>query len=149
VESTDPRLRPFLERMLFGQPLTARRAARLIAGTSLVLTLAGGVVARFVDHRDFNTLGDGLWWALQTVTTVGYGDIVPTNFVGRIIGAALMLNGIALITVITATVTATLVERARRERDGSQGQVLAKLDRIESRLDELSRCGSDPGPPRA
>jgi voltage-gated potassium channel len=127
--------------MLFGQTLTVRRAARIIAGTSLALTVVGGVVARLLDHRDFHTFGDGLWWSLQTVTTVGYGDIVPRNTVGRLIGAALMLNGIALIAVITAGVTATFIERARRERSGYEDQVLAKLDRLESRLDELQGSG--------
>jgi hypothetical protein len=48
--------------MLFGQTLTVRRAARIIAGTSLALTVVGGVVARLLDHRDFDTFGDGLWW---------------------------------------------------------------------------------------
>jgi voltage-gated potassium channel len=127
--------------MLFGQTLTVRRAARIIAGTSLALTVVGGVVARLLDHRDFDTFGDGLWWALQTVTTVGYGDIVPKNTVGRLIGAALMLNGIALIAVVTAGVTATFIERARRERSGYEDQVLAKLDHLESRLDQLQGSG--------
>jgi voltage-gated potassium channel len=133
--------------MLFGRPLTPRRAARIIAGTSLLLTLVGGIVARLADHRDFSSIGAALWWALQTVTTVGYGDIAPKDLVGRIIGAVLMLNGIALITVVTATVTAALIERARQERAGSEDQVLAKLDRLESRLDELSPRGPDPRPP--
>jgi voltage-gated potassium channel len=128
--------------MLFGRTLTVRRAARIIAGSSLLLTLVGGVVARLLDHRDFETFGDGLWWALQTVTTVGYGDVVPRNTIGRLLGAALMLNGIALVAVITAAVTATFIERARRERGGEEDRVMAKLERIESRLDELQAGGS-------
>jgi voltage-gated potassium channel len=136
-----PRLQSRLEHTLFGQTLTVRRAARIIAGSSLALTVAGGVAARLLDHRDFHTFGDGLWWALQTVTTVGYGDIVPRNTIGRLIGAAVMLNGIALVAVITAGVTATFIERARRERSGDEDQVLAKLERIESRLDQLQGSG--------
>jgi voltage-gated potassium channel len=128
--------------MLFGQTLTVRRAARIIASTSLTLTVVGGVVARLLDHRDFDTFGDGLWWALQTVTTVGYGDIVPRDTIGRLIGAVLMLNGIALVAVITAGVTATFIERARRERSGYEDQVLAKLEHLESRLDELQAGGA-------
>jgi voltage-gated potassium channel len=137
-----------MERVLFGRPITARRAARIIASASLVLTVAGGVAARFLDHREFPTIGDGLWWALQTVTTVGYGDIAPERTVGRLIGAALMLNGIALITVVTAAVTATFIERARKERTGSDQDVVGQLERIESRLDEIARSGSGPGTPR-
>jgi voltage-gated potassium channel len=132
------RPRPRLERALFGQPFTARRAARLIAGASLVLTLTGGAAAWLIDKKDFGSLGDSLWWALQTVTTVGYGDVVPDHTSGRLIGAVLMLNGIALLTVVTAAVTAMLIEQTRRRRLASDENVLAKLERIEARLAELN-----------
>jgi voltage-gated potassium channel len=123
--------------MLFGQTLTIRRAARIIATSSAALTLVGGLAAWLLNRRDFHTFGDSLWWALQTVTTVGYGDIVPRDTLGRLIGAALMLNGIALAAVITAAVTATFIERARRERSGADDEVLTRLKQIESRLDQL------------
>jgi voltage-gated potassium channel len=126
-------------RVLTSKEITPRRAARLIAGASLLLTLAGGIAARLIDHKDFDSIGDSLWWALQTVTTVGYGDVVPAHDSGRLIGAVLMLNGIALLSVITAGVTAMLIERARRQAPGADGEVLAKLDRIESRLAEIER----------
>ena len=58
------------------KPITARRAAVIIATYTAFVTFAGGVVARPADRKDFDSLGDGLWWALQTVTTVGYGDVV-------------------------------------------------------------------------
>jgi voltage-gated potassium channel len=73
------------------------------------------------------------------VTTVGYGDVVPAHTSGRLIGTVLMLNGIALLSVITAGVTAMLIEQARRHAPGADGEVLAKLDRIESRLAEIER----------
>jgi voltage-gated potassium channel len=123
-----------LRRYLDARPLTARRAARVIAASSLMLTLAGGVAAWLIDRREFDGLGDALWWALQTVTTVGYGDVVPENLGGRLIGGALMLQGIALLTVITAAVTATLIEQARQRRPPESDPVLAKLEQIESRL---------------
>jgi voltage-gated potassium channel len=84
-----------MRRSLGNRPLTARRAARVIALSTLLLTVAGGGGAWLVDRRDFNGLGDGMWWAVQTVTTVGYGDVVPENVWGRLIGGALMLQGIA------------------------------------------------------
>ena len=86
---------------------------------------------------------------MQTVTTVGYGDVVPRGTVGRLIGAVLMLNGIALITVITAIVTAMLVEQARRRRgEGLESEIAAALERIEGRLEEIeSRIGSSRGQP--
>ena len=132
------RHRPFVERALFGRAITPGRAATIIAGASLLMTVSGGAAARLLDKKDFASFRDGMWWALQTVTTVGYGDIVPTDTVGRLIGAILMLNGIALLTVVTAGVTALLIEQSRRRRSTSDDPVLARLERIESRLSELN-----------
>jgi len=127
--------RPRLAQLLLGRELAPRRAARLIAGASLTLTIAGGVAGRLLDEKDFHSLNDSLWWALQTVTTVGYGDVVPAHTSGRLIGALLMLNGIALLTVVTAAITAMLVEQARRRvTTSSDERLMEKLDRIETRL---------------
>ena len=112
------------------------------------MTFAGGTIAWLLDRKDFATLGDGLWWALQSVTTVGYGDIVPSRGTGRVIGAFVMVSGIAFLTVITAAVTAALIEAARRRRplDGDADrapellqEVSSRLSAIEARLDELDR----------
>ena len=128
--------RSLLQRALFGKPITPRRAAQLIAAASLLLTLVGGLAAWLLDRDGIGSFGDSLWWAMQTVTTVGYGDVVPQGTVGRLIGAVLMLNGIALLSVITAAVTAMLIERARRQR-GQPEEPMATLERIESRLGEI------------
>jgi voltage-gated potassium channel len=125
-----------LQRALQDRPLTARRAAWVIAASTFVLTVAGGLGAWLVDRRDFDGVGDALWWAMQTVTTVGYGDVVPEHLAGRLIGVVLMLQGIALLTVITASVSATLIEQARRRRQQPDA-VLAKLEQIESRLEAI------------
>ena len=127
-----------LQRSLEGRQLTAQRAARVIAGSTFLLTLAGGFGAWLIDRKDFDGLGDALWWAVQTVTTVGYGDVVPQHVSGRLIGVALMLQGIALLTVITAAVTATLIEQARqRLRHSEPDAVLAKLEQVEARLESI------------
>jgi voltage-gated potassium channel len=127
-----------LRRFLDIRPLTARRAATVIASSTLLLTLAGGVGVWLIDRREFDSLGDALWWAVQTVTTVGYGDVVPDHVAGRLVGAALMLQGIALLTVITASVTATLIEQARRRRSEPDA-VLAKLEEVEARLKAIEQ----------
>ncbi len=67
-----------------------------------------------LDHREYPTIGRGLWFALQTVTTVGYGDVTPARTEGRVIAAVLMLTAIGFLAVITASVTAALVESGRR-----------------------------------
>lgn len=133
--------------MLFSKPINPRRAGALIAATSLTLTVLGGLLVWIFDSRGIGSLGNSFWWAMQTVTTVGYGDVVPKGFTGRVIGAILMLNGIALISVVTAVVTATLVEQARRRRSAiDDKEVAAALSRIEARLERIeASLPGDPG----
>ena len=133
-----------MERSLFKGTLTARRAAQMIAASTILITVAAGLAVWIFDHKEFENLSDALWWALQTVTTVGYGDIVPNQTAGRLIGAVLMLNGIALISVVSAAVTASLIEQARRQRLGSDEELLAKLEQIEARLAQMESSGSGP-----
>jgi len=123
------------------EPLTARRAAQIIMLATFLVTLAGGFLIWLLDHKEFPNLGTSMWWALQTVTTVGYGDVVPADTKGRIIGAVLMLQGIGLITVVAAAVTATLIEQVRKRRklDDDSGTA-AHLERIEARLEEIERA---------
>ena len=73
---TPPKV-PRTARLLLRQSLTARRAAAIIAAFTLVITVAGGILERVFDRPEFPTIGKGLWFALQTVTTVGYGDVTP------------------------------------------------------------------------
>jgi len=86
-----------------------------------------------------------MWWALQTVTTVGYGDVTPKKLSGRIIAAFVMLEGIAFLTIVIAAITSTFVARAAREReiteaadeDNAEVRIEAQLAGIERRLDQL------------
>src|SRR5262245_18364792 len=98
------------------QHATIRTAGAVIVSVTFVTVLVSGAVIRIFDESEFPTLGDGLWWALQTVTTVGYGDIVPKDLFGRILAAIVMLEGIAFLTVVTAVITSIFIERANRER---------------------------------
>ena len=139
-----------LAAVLRRRPLTPRRAAVIIAGYTALVTFAGALVGWLADRKDFDSFGDALWWALQTVTTVGYGDVVPSSGTGRVVGAFVMISGIAFLTVITAAVTAALIEAARRRQPPSdreqQAELMqemsARLAAIEARLEER---GSQPG----
>jgi voltage-gated potassium channel len=125
-------------RFVFRKPLTPYRAGRAIALATLVVTVAAGVGMRLLDRSDFDNVWLGLWWSVQTVTTVGYGDVVPHTPGGRIVGAAMMLVGIAFLTVITAMITAALVETLRRRYEEASGVHLqSKLDDINDRLERL------------
>jgi voltage-gated potassium channel len=125
-------------RFLLRRELTPARAGWAIASATAVVTVACGLVIRVVDPADFDTVGQGMWWAVQTVTTVGYGDIVPAHTGGRVIGAILMLSGIGFLTVVTAVVTAAFLETVRRRMgDPGHTEVLAKLDDLSERLQAL------------
>jgi voltage-gated potassium channel len=120
--------------------LTARRAGLLIGGATLIVAIAGGLLMRSVDRHEFPTLGSGLWWAVQTITSVGYGDHVPTTTGGQLLATLVMLTGLGFLSVITASISAVFVESARRRRQGRNRvtleQIAERLERIERRLDE-------------
>ena len=122
-------------KLLARKPLTARRAAQIIASVTVSITIISGVVMHFTDEKTYPTVGDGLWWAIQTVTTVGYGDLVPSSTAGRLVAALVMVLGIGFLTVITAAITSTFIESAKRRLQGSETDALsAKLDQIGERL---------------
>jgi len=109
----------------------------IIITATVLITVAGGITIRLLDHQDFGSIGEGMWWAVQTVTTVGYGDVVPHDTGGRLIASVVMLTGIAFLSLITASVTALLVEQARQRRQGPEDPVEGKLDRISARLEAI------------
>jgi voltage-gated potassium channel len=130
---------PYL-RFLLRRELTPARAGWAIASASAAVTLVCGIVIRFIDPADFDSVGQGLWWAVQTVTTVGYGDIVPQHVSGRLVGSVLMLSGIGFLTVVTAVITAAFLETVRRNMgDPGHTEVIEKLDEISARLGALEQ----------
>ena len=136
---------PLTARLLLRSSLTARRAAGIIAAFTAAITVAGGVLERLVDHQEYPTIGRGLWFALQTVTTVGYGDVTPSQTGGRFIAAVIMLSGIGFLAVITAAVTASLVESSRRRfAEQSELDAARKLDEISERLAKIEAAVERP-----
>jgi voltage-gated potassium channel len=93
---------------------TPARAVRAIACVTLLVNLASGTLMWLIDRKEFPTLGRGLWWAAQTVSTVGYGDVVPHATRGRLVAVVVMLSALAFLTVVTAAITATLLESTQR-----------------------------------
>jgi voltage-gated potassium channel len=129
------------------EPPSVRTAARVIVVATAAVVVAGGVLMRLLDRDEYSNVWVGMWWALQTVTTVGYGDVTPRNPSGRIIAAFVMLWGIAFLTITVAAITSTFVARAAKEREAAEGavedeaevRIEARLDRIERRFDELEQ----------
>jgi voltage-gated potassium channel len=139
---------PLTARLLLHESLTARRAAAIIAAFTFLITVAGGILERLLDRQEYQTIGKGLWFALQTVTTVGYGDVTPKHTEGRIIAAVLMLTAIGFLAVITASVTAALVESSRRRfAAGSEADLGQRLDEVNARLARLEAALGE-GPSR-
>jgi voltage-gated potassium channel len=124
-------------RLLLPSDVTARRAGVAVAVVTVAATVVGGLLIWLVDRDEFPTVGRGLWWALQTVTTVGYGDAVPARTQGQIIAAVVMLVGIGFIAVTTAAITAVFLESARRRLRRGDTDTVARLDDIAARLDRL------------
>jgi voltage-gated potassium channel len=122
------------------EPVSVRNAASVIVVTTLAIVIVGGVAMRIIDHHEYSNIWDGMWWSLQTVTTVGYGDITPKNAPGKLVGALVMLQGIAFLAIITAAVTSTFVARAQAEREAkAHASDDVAEDRLESRLVDVSQ----------
>ena len=127
------------------EPPSVRMAVNVIVVTTAAVVIAGGVLMRVFDHREYANIWVGIWWALQTVTTVGYGDVTPEHASGRIIAAFVMLEGIAFVTIMVAAITSIFVARAEKERgaaeeaaeDADQLRIEKRLDSIDQRLERL------------
>jgi voltage-gated potassium channel len=118
--------------------LTLFRAVSTIIALALILVLIAGVLVRLVEPDTFTSIGLSYWWAVETVTTVGYGDVVPQDPPGRIVGVLLMLAGLALIPTLTSVIVSTLLSKRRQAEQERLEQMVerveAHLSRIEQRL---------------
>ncbi len=129
------------------EPPSVRTAAGVIVTATTVVVVGGGVLIRLLDHGEYSNVWVGMWWALQTVTTVGYGDVTPKNPSGRIVAILVMLQGIAFLAITTAAITSTFVARASKERekaraadeDDTEVRIEARLVSIDQRLDGLEK----------
>lgn len=101
------------------------------------IILMSGIFIAGIDP-DINTIGEGLWWAWVTVTTVGYGDIVPGSQLGKVFGAILILMGIGIFSLLTASFSAFFVARDE-ENDPEEKLILKKLDAIDEKLSLLEQ----------
>jgi voltage-gated potassium channel len=136
----------------YGDDPTSARLAMFVIVVAVVTTVVvGGVLMWLVDRREYPDLGVAFWYALQTVTTVGYGDVTPSEPIGRVVGGVIMVLAFAFLAIVTASITSVFLEsrqKARRlkaETDEAEHranleaqfeQLLTRLDAIERRLGE-------------
>ncbi len=125
----------------------ARSVTIGLALAFVTLGLAGAIVMRIADPHNFPSLGLAFWWAIETITTVGYGDHVPTTTAGRLVGAVEMVVGVSFIAFLTAGVTSTVIQRAaapaehddRASTQKNTEAIVAALTDNKAAIDDLGR----------
>lgn len=128
----------WLLRRIEKKGLQPRYAAYVVIGFWAVAIIVFGVVERLIDPDTFGSIWLGIWWATQTVTTVGYGDVVPQQTAGKVIAVFLMLGGLSFLAVLTGAITSAFVTRAQGgDQEESSDAVLKRLDELSSQLEAL------------
>ena len=128
-----------------------RHATAAIISITVSVVVAGAVVIRVFDGNDYPTFGSALWFTLQTVTTVGYGDNTPTSTIGRLVASVVMLVAIGLVTVATAVVTSMFIQAAQQQagdqhridQSDAMTRIEASLTSISDRLDRMEASMAD------
>ena len=122
-----------------------RRIFPYLAIVTLILGLGSGLVMTIVDHTNFPNYGVAVWWAVVTLATVGYGDVVPTTPLGRVVASGIIILGVTFLAFLTATVTSYFVssdqERAKAkelaDREATDKELRDLLHRLEERLSAI------------
>ena len=124
------------------------RLAIYVAGGAILLGFCAALAILDVERSnpDANILdfGGAIWWAVTTMTTVGYGDHYPVTAVGRLVAFGLMIGGIALLGTVTATLASWLVETVAAEKEQAEDLQVA-VRRLEAKIDRLT-AEEDPDP---
>ena len=123
------------------------RVATYVAGSAALLVFVGALAVldaeQSVPDAKILTFGDALWWAVTTITTVGYRDLYPVTAVGRAVAVALMLSGIAVLGVVTASIATWLVQRVSDTTEtaveNAEQPVLAEITDLAAEVAALRR----------
>jgi voltage-gated potassium channel len=153
-----PMLRPLRVLRVFtaGQVLFRRGAGLARSGQAVVvaaglLVFIGGLAAldaeRGAPEASITSFGNALWWAVTTVTTVGYGDLYPVTTLGRLVAVSLMVVGVSLVGLVTATVASWFISQGQQRSEAETEELSARLRRLEDKLDRLlAERERTPGP---
>ncbi len=119
------------------------RVVTYAAGGTTLLVLCGALAITDAERSQtgatITSFGDALWWAVSTMTTVGYGDTYPITTTGRVVAAFLMLGGIAVLGVVTATLASWLVERVTEANEAEQAATRAQVLELSNQVGQLQR----------
>jgi voltage-gated potassium channel len=116
------------------------RRLRTILGVLIICIISFGYVF-YLAEPQIKSFGDGVWWALVTITTVGYGDITPLTTLGKFVAGTLMFVGLGLIATVTAIVSAKFV--ANYVDHHTNDDVLEKLEELEAEIEKLKLLEED------
>lgn len=114
--------------------LTSGDSLRIAGVVTILFVVVAGAAQHALDSGEFTSMWDGVWWALVTVTTVGYGDIYPKTIEGRLVGIVVMLIGIGFLSVLTAAIASRFV---RADTADDSQEILDTLKRLEGEVQEL------------
>jgi voltage-gated potassium channel len=106
----------------------------------LILSISSYAILRIENSsptRNIETVGDSLWWAIVTITTVGYGDHFPTTDYGRVIAIVLMVTGISLFSAFTSYLSTIFINRRENKSETDIDQIMDRLESIETKLDQI------------
>jgi voltage-gated potassium channel len=117
------------------------------ATTAVLLVYAASLAVLQAERSDpsahIKNFGDAVWWSITTITTVGYGDFYPVTTQGRLVAVLLMIGGISLIGMITATVAAWIVHRVAEEDTTKQAATAAQIDELRTQITQLTTLLTD------
>jgi voltage-gated potassium channel len=143
-----PMLRPLrLMRFLTVLALIGRNTGNMLRGRVVIYTVGATILTVFIASLavldaengigDIDTFPDAVWWAFVTITTVGYGDFYPVTLTGRITAVGLMIGGLALIGVVTATLASWIVERVADQNTKTATATEAQVEQLRLEIVEL------------
>jgi voltage-gated potassium channel len=124
-----------------GHTIRGRVIVYTACGASIVVYAAALAILDVEGNNPdakIRTLGDALWWASTTVTTVGYGDLHPVTGPGRLVAVALMVGGITLLGLVTATLASWIVERVAEEDTANEAATRAQIEELREEIRRLS-----------
>ena len=116
------------------------RRLRTILGVLIICIISFDYIF-YLAEPQIKTFGDGIWWALVTITTVGYGDITPLTTLGRLVAGTLMFVGLGLIATVTAIVSAKFI--ANYVDHHTNDDVLEKLEELEDEIEKIEEIESN------
>lgn len=116
-------------------------SSRSTAGGAILLAFCGALAVldaeRGAPGANISTFGDAFWWAIATMTTVGYGDRYPVTDEGRVAAVALMIGGVAVLGLVTATLASWLVERVSDAEQEQTEDLRSEIRELHEQLNVL------------